>query len=237
MHLPNLRIGALAGALASLSTIADASGDWRCDAPIDSFAPPGCVYIPEPDDGICSSFPATGAWTCLSGWEPAPPLRERGPPPSLQGAAPGISPPEHAALALPSARTARHARISLESVADDAVADALVLLGFRQPGATPLRTEIVFGMVEATRTLAVISTDGAGTKTLAVLPLDPHTSTVLASWSTGPGGPRLVLDAGTSRLTLALPGLDHDTRIDVPRRDDVELDLGTGSTTSRPSER
>lgn len=236
MTHPILRAGILAGALASLSAVAHARNDWRCDAPIDSFAPPGCAYIPEPDDGICTSFPATGAWTCLSGWVPSPASGERGPPTALQSLDPSGMPidPTRAALT-PESGPERLARIAVDLTMDPGAATSMPLLGFRQTGDLPARVDVLLVRDGHAAEIVVVGSDAESSTTLATLPLSVLQPVIYARWSAGRGGPRLVLDSGTTRVETTLPVLDGDTRLVMGSYTDAEIELDCARPRDRPA--
>ncbi len=191
MTHPILRASILAGALASLSAVAHAHNDWRCDAPIDSFAPPGCVYIPEPDDGICTSFPATGAWTCLSGWVPGPLSGERRPPTALQSLDPSSMPMESG--------PERLARISVDLTTDPGAAASMSLLGFRQTGDLPARVDVLLVRDGHAAEIVVVGSDAESSTTLATCHLRP-----LVGRSRRPApGPRQRDDTGGNHAARA----------------------------------
>jgi hypothetical protein len=239
-HHSLLRIGIIAGALASLSPAAQARNDWRCDAPIDSFAPPGCVYIPDPDDGVCSTFAATGAWTCLSGWLPGPGAGERLPPTELQSVDPATAWSGASQLALATDRfTQRIARIEADFTDAPTPAAVTPLLSFRQPGEQPVQVDVLLVRDGETIEVFVIGGDSGSSATLATLPLNGLQTVIYARWSAGRKGPRLVLDAGTTRVETVLPVLDRDTRLIIggDDRTGIELDYGMPWNPSVPADR
>ncbi len=240
MNHPFLHKRIIAGALASFGTTLQASDDWRCDAPIDAFPPPGCVYLPEPDDGLCTSFAATRNWTCLTGWIPFPPSGGDGPPNYTQSINPAAPSPSAWEPALDATQEGqRIARIALElgNIAVDA--STIPLLRFRQPGEAPVRVDMLLVRDGETADVVVLASDAERSATLATLPLAGPQSTVYARWSAGRDGPRLILDSGTTRVETVLPALDVHTQLSVggDAAARVELDPGRVSAPSSINDR
>ena len=69
-HL-TLRSAVLASASLSCATAAMADSDeWLCDSPAHNNPPVGCSMWGA--KGLCTAYPLTQIWHCISGWAPSP---------------------------------------------------------------------------------------------------------------------------------------------------------------------
>ncbi len=204
----------------------DARGDdWRCDRPAHYYPPVGCaLWGANLNKGICTSYPATSNWHCLSPWAAVPPL-DGGGHSHLLKALQTLSlplPPEFALLE--TTDTGRSLRLALDTRAlEVSVGRSWPLLELqsmdakRQGIALSIERDSHAGFELVVRLIGE-------QRPLTRLSLAKGSSSVLVDWRNDElNGPQLKLASGLQGVEVGIPTLDAQTRLQLWQNPGVEL--------------
>jgi hypothetical protein len=234
----------LVGLAATATASATERDDWRCDRPAHFNAPVGCaLWGAQLDKGMCTSYTATGSWTCQVPWTPLSRTDERDLMFSEIKSMPSISLPLPSEFALKNpSDSSRSLRLLFDTRKLSYLPGSINVLELQ--AADEKRTSVT---IAAERSKdggfeLVVRAEGI-TRPLARLLLRDGASSVLVTWKLDPiNGPQLQLASGRNAVEVGLEKLDAHTRLQlwqsmgVEQRFDVMSPVGSAPTEDEATE-
>lgn len=211
---------------------AHARDDWRCDRPAHFYPPIGCaLWGDNLDEGLCTSYLATGNWHCLSSWAPMPRGGGYDDHDMMLKSLPALSLPLPVEFALRDPRDAgRSLRLALDSQAfGHGVASSLPVLELQ--GMDGKRRGISLNIERDGQGGFELLVRGIGeSRPLARLSLAQGRSSVLVDWRIDElNGPQLKVSSDLQSIEVGLPTLDANTRLQLWQSRGIELHFDVGA--------
>ncbi|MGQ0801250.1 MAG: hypothetical protein ACT4NL_14225 [Pseudomarimonas sp.] len=221
--------------LAAASATNVQAGDWRCDRPAHYYPPVGCAlagaYLTE---GLCTSYPATTNWHCLSSWRASP--IGGGNHSNAVKTLDSLSlplPPDFALL--DPTDTGRSMRLALDTRAlEVGVGRSWPVLELQSMDAKRHGISLSIERDGHAGFELVVRQIGEQ-RPLTRLSLDKGSSSVLVDWRNDEiNGPQLTLASGLQGVEVGMPRLDAQSRLLLWQNPGVELhfDVSTRQTES-----
>jgi len=210
--------------LAAASATDAQAGDWRCDRPAHYFPPVGCaLWGANLDKGMCTSYPSTSNWHCLSGWSPGSP--SGGNHSSAVKSLRGLSLPLPAEFALlDPTDTGRSLRLALDTRAlEVSVGRSWPVLELQSMDSK--RHGIALSIErDGHAGFELIVRHIGEQRPLTRLSLAKGSSSVLVDWRNDElNGPQLTLASGLQGVAVGMPKLDAQTRLLLWQNHGAEL--------------
>lgn len=200
--------------------------DWRCERPAHYFPPVGCMLTGENyDEGLCTSYLATGNWHCLTGWTPSPRGGEYYDHEMAIKAQPALSLPLPSEFALRGHDdSGRSLRLALDTrVLGRAAGRSLPVLELQAMDAKRSGLSLHIER-DGHGGFEIVARALGEARPLARLPLAQGRSSVLVDWRVDElNGPQLRLSSGLQGVEIGLPALDAQTRLQLWKSQGVEL--------------